>query len=379
MHTAALPLFRVNHLLQCQTYSSCIVLPHRWQDLPGAVLSHLLELAPYKRADVKMVCQSWRSAINAAIKTVSLPADDLNLLHQLTAVQNLTAAAPRAGVPSNSFACLGSLMLSACCSSAVALHYKLVGASSATLLVAAWFYVTMLCFCQWCTGGQPGAEPHSAVATSSSDKAPAAHSPAATSSTAANPWCTVHPSTMQRLQVLQLQGCPSAWHQLTEWQTEQLQLQASSGSASRENSSRRRLDSLLVLALSHLGDVSHGLPKVLTGQTAQHGHVHLDSATSSSAAMQPWPLQHLSQLQISHCRLGAHASGELLKLSALQQLPALQSLELSHCQLVEVPAAACACTALTQLTLAHNDIVCLNPQLANLRRLWVGCMTARWL
>jgi hypothetical protein len=113
---------------------------------------------------------------------------------------------------------------------------------------------------------------------------------------------------------------------------------------------------------------------VLTGQGAQHEHVHLDSATSSRAAMQPWPLQHLSQLQISHCRLGTHSSGGLLKLSALQQLPGLQRLELSHCQLEEVPAAVYACTALTQLSLAHNDIVYLNPQLASLQRLQVGCM-----
>lgn len=62
----------------------------RWEDLPGAVLAHLLQLAPYKRADVKLVCTSWRAAVNASIKTVSLPDTDLDLLHQLTAVQALT-------------------------------------------------------------------------------------------------------------------------------------------------------------------------------------------------------------------------------------------------------------------------------------------------
>jgi hypothetical protein len=53
-----------------------------------------LQLAPYKRADVKLVCKAWRVAVNTAMTTVSLPAEDLDLLHQLTAVQTLTATTP---------------------------------------------------------------------------------------------------------------------------------------------------------------------------------------------------------------------------------------------------------------------------------------------
>lgn len=238
-------------------------------------------------------------------------------------------------------------------------------------------FVTIVFFDLWCAGAQLPAKHHSAAAANSSCNAPATYSPAASSSTTANPWCAAHHSTMHRLQSLHLQGCPGALHQLAEWQTRQLH--ASSSSASRGNSIRAGLDSLQVLQLTHLGEIATALPDVLTGQAALQGCLHSASAGSTSSAIQPWALQHLSQLQISHCRLGAHASSNMLKLSALQQLPALQSLELSHCQLLEVPAAVCACTALTQLNLGHNDIKCLNPQLANLQRLKVGCMRVQWV
>lgn len=79
-------------------HTDAVLLSHRWEDLPGAVLSHLLQLAPYKRADVKLVCQSWRVSINESIKAVSLPENDLDLLKQLTAVQMLTVTAACAGV-----------------------------------------------------------------------------------------------------------------------------------------------------------------------------------------------------------------------------------------------------------------------------------------
>lgn len=82
------------HTRSSQPISSTCPVALRWEDLPGTVLAHLLQLAPYKRPDVKLVCTSWRAAVNAAMKTVSLPAEDLDLLHQLTAVQALTVGTP---------------------------------------------------------------------------------------------------------------------------------------------------------------------------------------------------------------------------------------------------------------------------------------------
>lgn len=55
------------------------------------MLAHLLKLAPYKRAQVKQVCQEWRLGVNESLHTVTLSERDLELLHTLKAVQHLTA------------------------------------------------------------------------------------------------------------------------------------------------------------------------------------------------------------------------------------------------------------------------------------------------
>jgi hypothetical protein len=239
-------------------------------------------------------------SINESIRTASLPAEDLDLLQQLSAVQDLTAT----GV----------------------LHCD------------------------------------------SSDSAPHA----------ANPWCNAHPSTLQRLRTLRLQDCAAALAQLADWQTQQMAAH-SSKHAEGSGSSRPGLDSLQELHLVNVGtDVAQLLPCVLMGQAAPHslyaghhsgvGPSSSSNSSSSSAAVHPWPLQHLSVLEISRCKLTGHER----ELSVLQQLPALQHLDLSHCHVSVLPAAVCACTGLTQLSFGHNCVVSLTPAVSNLQCLKVS-------
>jgi hypothetical protein len=62
----------------------------RWQELPSAALAYILGIIPYKRADVKLVCQDWRTTVNESIKSLCLPDTELGALQHLTAVQHLT-------------------------------------------------------------------------------------------------------------------------------------------------------------------------------------------------------------------------------------------------------------------------------------------------
>lgn len=71
------------------TANGYCLLTCRWEDLPAAFVAHILQLVPYKRADVKLVCRDWRAAVNASLKTVTMPAEDLHLLAQCPAVQTL--------------------------------------------------------------------------------------------------------------------------------------------------------------------------------------------------------------------------------------------------------------------------------------------------
>lgn len=195
----------------------------------------------------------------------------------------------------------------------------------------------------------------------------------------ANPWCSVHPSTLQRLRVLHLQNCPAALQQLAQWQTQQLTAaNHSSSSAEDQPCSRPGLDSLQMLQLTNMvpADVAQLLPWVLFGCAfnACLANLHsADASSSSSAALKPWPLQHLSMLHISKCKLTGHER----ELSVLQQLPALQSLELSHCHIEVLPAAVCASTGLTQLNFAHNRVAKLPDQVSDLQSLKV-CITFHW-
>ncbi|WIA13398.1 hypothetical protein OEZ85_006978 [Tetradesmus obliquus] len=61
-----------------------------WKELPSTVLCHILQQIPYKRADVKGVCSSWRTAINRSLNSISMPAADLPLLRQLPDIKHLT-------------------------------------------------------------------------------------------------------------------------------------------------------------------------------------------------------------------------------------------------------------------------------------------------
>lgn len=244
------------------------------------------------------MCQSWRVSINESIRTASLPAEDLDLLQQLSAVQDLTATAPT------------------------------------------------------------GAGPH----CHSNGSAPQA----------ANPWCNAHPSTLQRLRALRLQDCSGALAQLADWQAQQMA--AHSGKHCEGRDSRPGLDSLQQLHLSNMGsDVAQLLPRVLIGEAAPQSvlsgcHGGVAASSSSSAAVHTWPLQHLSVLQISRCKLTGHER----ELSVLQQLPSLQHLDLSHCHMSTLPAAVCACTGLTQLSFGYNCVMSLTPAVSKLHSLKVG-------
>lgn len=211
------------------------------------------------------------------------------------------------------------------------------------------------------------ADAHTGDAHSSSAAAATPSSSAATSSTA-NPWSSAHPATLQRLRVLQLQGCPAALAQLAAWQAQQLAQHTASSSS---DGGRPGLDCLQVLSLRCLGDVSGWLAVVLTGQAL--GTAAACSSSSRATAVQPWPLQHLTQLQLGHCRLRGHEAGEL---TVLQQLPRLQSLELAHCHLAVLPAAVCACTGLTQLSIGHNCFSRLPEGMSRLQELQVRAPTA---
>lgn len=187
------------------------------------------------------------------------------------------------------------------------------------------------------------------------------------SSSSANPWSNAHQGTLQRLRVLRLQGCPTALAQLAEWQAQQLAKHVDSSSGGGD--SRPGLDRLQVLSLHSLGDVSAWLPVVLTGQgpcelSRQDG---TGAGSSQAAAAKQWPLQHLTQLQLRLCRLSGHGA----ELSVLQQLPRLQSLQLSSCHLAVLPAAVCDCTGLTQLSLGHNHIARLPEAVSRLSKLQV--------
>lgn len=182
-----------------------------------------------------------------------------------------------------------------------------------------------------------------------------------------------HPSTLRRLRVLHLQECPTALQQLADWQTQQMSVPSTNSSSTSDDQpdSRPGLDSLQMLQLTHLGaDIAQLLPQVLFGCTANAFLASQDTAgasSSSSAAVKPWPLQHLAMLHISKCKLTGHEC----ELSVLQQLPALQSLELSHCHMGVLPAAVCACTGLTQLNFANNCVARLPDEVANLQSLKV--------
>lgn len=139
--------------------------------------------------------------------------------------------------------------------------------------------------------------------------------------------------------------------------------------ASSSDYVRPGLDSLQVLSLQDLGDVSGWLSVVLTGQDPLLSPCQDSAGASSSrvAAAKTWALQHLTQLQLHHCRLSGHGRDQAM----LPQLPRLQSLELTSCHLTVLPAAVCDCTSLTQLSLGHNLIVRLPQAVSRLSKLQV--------
>lgn len=62
---------------------------HSWKELPAEVMAAILQFAPHKRTDVKLVCQAWRAAVNAQITSVGMTAAELPCLQMLPAVQAL--------------------------------------------------------------------------------------------------------------------------------------------------------------------------------------------------------------------------------------------------------------------------------------------------
>lgn len=204
------------------------------------------------------------------------------------------------------------------------------------------------------------------------------------SSSPVNPWCNAHPGSMQRLRVLHLQDCPKVFWQLAEWQEQQLRSasiicpasgasqDSSDGSNSSSDRIRPGLDRVEGLLLTGLENISHELPMLLIGQkklqaSNQPSHA---ASSSSTATLSPWPLQHLSALHISRCRV-VDVAAEVLPL-----LPALQSFEAYKCNLWEVPAGVCDSTALTQLKLPQNQLHCLPSAISKLQQLQVGIRAA---
>lgn len=207
----------------------------------------------------------------------------------------------------------------------------------------------------------------------------------------ANPWSNAHPGSMQRLRVLNLQSCSHVFRQLAKWQEQQLgaapatlhtsvaSLDTSDGSISSSERVRPGLFRLEELRLSNLATISPHLPMLLVGQKLVRWTPDAPSpaassssrSNSSTSALPPWPLQHLSALHINCCMGVDEVS------AVLSQLPCLRTFEASSCSdLWEVPAGVCDCTTLTQLKLPRTTLYCLPPTISKLQQLQVGMPAA---
>ena len=214
-------------------------------------------------------------------------------------------------------------------------------------------------------------------------KGPDAAGNSGSSSGFANPWSGVQRSSLQRLQTLSLVDCPATLQQLAEHQLQQAACLAAT------DSSRPGLDELQCLSLTAMGTVTDALPAVLvlhphnSNNTTSRQHRQQqqlkivepqDSASPGPSSSSPaevsssWPLQHLTSLSIGRCGFSATAS----ELAVLQQLPALNSLQLSDCTLKQLPLGVCGCAGLTALKLPGNLIMQLPTQVSNLQTLQVG-------
>lgn len=287
----------------------------RWEDLPAAFVAHILQLVPYKRADVKLVCRDWRAAVNASLKTVTMPAEDLHLLAQCPAVQTLILRSSESA-----------------------------GAQSAS-----------------------GEDLTTAVA----------NLPLSSQASTGNPWSLLAVSTLQRLKVLQLHKCPDVFRQLASWQAAQTVNDTSrpvlADLQQLQVTGAGNIAELLPLVIA---GTMHGCS---TTQHIGSEAGSEACSSSNSRGLQPWPLESLGSLLINNCTFSQDAAelSVLLQLTALHTLElsscALLELPSAVCGCVHLTRLDISCNLLVALPqevsgLTHLEVLALSssPRLHSL-------------
>jgi hypothetical protein len=304
-----------------------------WKELPSTVLCHILQQIPYKRVDVKGVCSSWRTAINRSLNSISMPAADLPLLHQLPDIKHLTVigAAARKDMQEDNEP----------------------SSQQQQGVLPSWPPSTGY-------GRQESAgasTTHSCVATAV---------PAVSSGDAQNScWAAVDPRLLNKLQSLRLLQCPHVVQQLADGLLQPLAQQAAASSSSSSwCAPLPALTALQVLEVDGAPSITPSVTALLAALQQQRNAVALSTAAAgccNAGQLDAAPLQQLQELHIKNCSLQETwpSSGCISDaLQLLPQLPALHTLQLSACVgMLAVPAAVLQCTGLTNLVLQNNELL----------------------
>lgn len=321
------------------------------------MLCHILTIIPYKRADVKAVCCSWRQAINSSITEVKLPEADLQLLVHVPNIRHLKAVAKR--------------------------HQQHIRTQKNAFNLAS-EGLSYLNLSSTCSGTWP---------PRSSSSVAAAH-PGCTDEfyRSINSDCSEQAAAQQ--QVTWPAGSHKLYSQLLSLSlvnssTAALQLAASltdllnnRDAALQYNATFTRLKSLELCGIQCLEPLLQALLQLQQKQLSscsQPSRSTCNEAPSLSSTAQPASRDQLGtafcqleELKVDVCLLTAAECQQLVLL--LQHLPSLRVLHLPGCQqLWSVSEAVCGCSGLTKLVL--SSIECLREvpeQISQLTNLQVG-------